>query len=114
MNLNLLRHRHERVLMLQQRGGNDEDRRAYREFARDYSAPIEMTPDAAARPPMQFVDLSNGRLEARTMRKKRIPESAEARQERLNRAAQERIDGATADDQAVDAAVRRSIRLHGA
>jgi hypothetical protein len=48
------------------------------------------------------------------MRKKRRPESDEQRSERLRVGARERIDQARADDEAVDAAVRNSIRLHGA
>lgn len=43
MDLNLLLHRHQLSLMLQERAANDEERRAYRQFARDYSVRIQMT-----------------------------------------------------------------------
>jgi hypothetical protein len=47
------------------------------------------------------------------MRKKRQEESAEHRSERLERQAQERTARASADDKALDAAVRESIKLYG-
>jgi hypothetical protein len=42
VDLNLLLHRHQLSLMLQERAANDEERRAYRQFARDYSVRIQM------------------------------------------------------------------------
>lgn len=48
------------------------------------------------------------------MRKKRDPETAERRNERIERLAQGRIDQASAEDKQIDAAIRRSIKLHGA
>lgn len=47
------------------------------------------------------------------MRKKREPESEEYLAGRAARRAQERIDGASAEDRALDAAVRDSIKQHG-
>jgi hypothetical protein len=47
------------------------------------------------------------------MRKKRTPETEEQRNERLEKEAQRRIDGAAAEGEAVDAMVKRSIKLHG-
>jgi hypothetical protein len=41
MDLNLLLHRHQLALMQQERAANDEERRAYIQFARDYSVQIE-------------------------------------------------------------------------
>ena len=41
MDLNLLLHRHQLALMLQGRTANDEERQAYRQFARDYFARIQ-------------------------------------------------------------------------
>jgi hypothetical protein len=46
------------------------------------------------------------------MRKKRDPESDEHRTERLEKRTQERIVQASAEDKAVDAAVRQSIKLY--
>jgi hypothetical protein len=43
MDLNLLLHRHQLALMLQERAANDEERRAYHQFARDYFVRIQMT-----------------------------------------------------------------------
>ena len=43
MDLNLLLHRHQAVLMLQEKAANPEERRAYRQFAHDYSVRIQMT-----------------------------------------------------------------------
>ena len=40
MDLNSLLGRHQVVLMLQAKAGNEEERRAYREFAQDYSVRI--------------------------------------------------------------------------
>lgn len=42
MDLNQLLHRHQIALMLQESAGNDEERRAYSQFARDYSVRIQM------------------------------------------------------------------------
>ena len=47
------------------------------------------------------------------MRKKRTPETEEQRNERLEKEAQRRIDDAAAEGEAVDAMVKRSIKLHG-
>jgi hypothetical protein len=47
------------------------------------------------------------------MRKKRDPESQEHRHERLERDARERIEQASAEANALDAAVRQSIKLYG-
>jgi hypothetical protein len=48
------------------------------------------------------------------MRKKRDPESEEQRSGRLEKNAHDRIEQASAEDKALDAAVRRSIKLYGA
>lgn len=48
------------------------------------------------------------------MRKKRDPESDEQRSNRLERNAHDRVEQASTEDAALDAAVRRSIELHGA
>lgn len=48
------------------------------------------------------------------MRKKREPESDEHRAGRLEKDAQSRVEQASADDRAVDAAIKRSIKLYGA
>jgi hypothetical protein len=48
------------------------------------------------------------------MRKKRDAESGEHRSERLAKNARDRMKNASAEDDALDAAVRRSIKLHGA
>lgn len=42
MDLNKLLHRHQVVLMRQEKAANEEERRAYREFARDYSVQIRI------------------------------------------------------------------------
>jgi hypothetical protein len=42
MDLNTLLHRHQLALMRQERAANDEERRAYRQFASDCSVQIEM------------------------------------------------------------------------
>ena len=47
------------------------------------------------------------------MRKKREPESDDHRSERIEEEARQRIEQAAADEQTVDAAVRRSIELYG-
>ena len=43
MDFNLLLHRHQLALMRQEMAASDEERRAYRQFARDYSVRIRMT-----------------------------------------------------------------------
>ena len=43
MDLNDLLNRHQLTLMVQGRAGNDEERQAYLQFARDYLVQIEMT-----------------------------------------------------------------------
>ena len=48
------------------------------------------------------------------MRKKRDVETAKDRKERLKDAAQQRNDNVAAEDDAVDAMIRRSIKDHGA
>ena len=48
------------------------------------------------------------------MRKKRDPESDERRSCRLQKNAQDRREQASAEDKALDAAVMRSIKQHGA
>lgn len=48
------------------------------------------------------------------MRKKRDAETDEHRSERLAKNARDRVEHASAEDDALDAAVRRSIKLHGA
>ena len=47
------------------------------------------------------------------MRKKRNPETEVQRNERFAKEAQRRIHGAAAEDEAVDAMVKRSIEMHG-
>jgi hypothetical protein len=47
------------------------------------------------------------------MRKKRQAESEEYRSGRAARRTQQRIDDASAEDKALDAAVKKSIRQHG-
>jgi hypothetical protein len=42
MDLNLLLHRHQVALMLQERSADAEERRAYSQFARDYAVQIAM------------------------------------------------------------------------
>jgi hypothetical protein len=54
----------------------------------------------------------SGRVEER-MRKSRDPESDQQRDERLKRKAQTRIEEAGAEETALDAAVRQSMRLYG-
>jgi hypothetical protein len=41
MDPDMLLHRSRRALILQANAGNDEERRAYRQFARDYSVQID-------------------------------------------------------------------------
>jgi len=48
------------------------------------------------------------------MPKKRHPESSKSRSERLEKSLQDRKHEASAEDEALDAAVRQSIKLHGA
>ncbi|HET9810886.1 MAG TPA: hypothetical protein VFP53_04230 [Sphingomicrobium sp.] len=48
------------------------------------------------------------------MRKKRDPETEEQRNERLDKTAQRQIHDLVEEDKAIDAMVRRSIKLHGA
>jgi len=48
------------------------------------------------------------------MRKKRELETGEQRNQRLEQQARQRKEQASADDKALDAAVRQSIKLHGA
>jgi hypothetical protein len=48
------------------------------------------------------------------MRKKREPESDEHRSQRLAKNARDQIKHSSTEDEALDAAVRRSIELHGA
>jgi hypothetical protein len=48
------------------------------------------------------------------MRKKREIESDDRRVARLNREAEHRSEQALAEEKSVDAAIRRSIKLHGA
>jgi hypothetical protein len=47
------------------------------------------------------------------MRKKRELETDQDRSDRATRRAQERTDDASAEDKAIDAAVRKSIQQHG-
>lgn len=42
MDLNILLDRHQRALMLQEKAASDEERLAYRQFARDYFVRIQM------------------------------------------------------------------------
>ena len=48
------------------------------------------------------------------MRKNRDPETPTSRSDRLEKTARARIEQASAEEQALDAAVRRSIRQYGA
>ena len=48
------------------------------------------------------------------MRKKRDSESPDDRSERLERNARQRSEQTSEEDRQVDAAVRRSIKIHGA
>ena len=48
------------------------------------------------------------------MRKKRDPETAGERTQRMDAHARERIAQTSAEDRDMDAAIRRSIKLHGA
>ena len=48
------------------------------------------------------------------MRKKREPESDEHRAERTGKEALKRIDEVAAEEKLIDAAIRQSIKLHGA
>lgn len=50
MDLNLLLHRHQVALMLQDKAANPEERRAYRQFARDCSVRIQTTRNEAGAP----------------------------------------------------------------
>jgi hypothetical protein len=50
MDLNLLLHRHQVALMLQEKAANAEERRAFRQFARDFSVQIRMTPTESGAP----------------------------------------------------------------
>ena len=43
MDLNLMLRRHQLALMLQEKSASEEERRAYVQFARDYSVRIRMT-----------------------------------------------------------------------
>jgi hypothetical protein len=54
----------------------------------------------------------SGRVEER-MRKTRDPESNQQRDQRLERKAQARIEERSAEETALDAAVRQSMRLYG-
>jgi len=47
------------------------------------------------------------------MQKKRRPESDTNRSERLEQAALTRVENSAAEERLLDAAVRRSIKLHG-
>jgi hypothetical protein len=47
------------------------------------------------------------------MPKKRRPQSDQGRSERLEQAALIRIENSAAEERSLDAAVRRSIKLHG-
>jgi|tagenome__1003787_1003787.scaffolds.fasta_scaffold20962265_2 hypothetical protein len=46
-------------------------------------------------------------------RKTRNPETEREHSERLEQQARERVENASAEDKALDAAVRRSIEVHG-
>jgi hypothetical protein len=48
------------------------------------------------------------------MRKKREPETDEHRIERTGKEAVRRVDDLAAAERAIDAAIRKSIKLHGA
>ena len=50
MDPEMLLHRNRRALMLQAKAGNDEERRAYRQFARDYSVQIDVERTKIASP----------------------------------------------------------------
>ena len=50
MDLNFLLHRHQVALMLQEKAANAEERHAYRQFARDYAARIQVTRTANGAP----------------------------------------------------------------
>jgi hypothetical protein len=50
MDVNLALHRHQLALMRQERAATAEERRAYVQFARDYSVQIQITRDDAAAP----------------------------------------------------------------
>ena len=47
------------------------------------------------------------------MRKKRTPETEVRQNERFEKEAQKRFDNSAAADKAIDAMVKRSIKLHG-
>lgn len=47
------------------------------------------------------------------MRKKRTRETEEQRDERIEKDSQRRIDDAAKADEAIDAMVKKSIKLHG-
>jgi hypothetical protein len=48
------------------------------------------------------------------LRRKRDPESDEHRSDRLEKDAEDRRKQSSAEDKAIDAAIRRSIKQHGA
>jgi len=48
------------------------------------------------------------------MRKKRSAETAADRSDRLAKSAQDRVEQSSNEEQAIDAAIRLSIKLHGA
>lgn len=50
MDLNLLLHRHQVALMRQEKAANEEERRAFRQFAQDYSVRIRMTREEGGAP----------------------------------------------------------------
>ena len=50
MDLNSLLGRHQEALMRQANAGNEEERRAYRQFAQDYSVQIKVTRAAGGAP----------------------------------------------------------------
>jgi hypothetical protein len=50
MDLNSLLHRHQLALMLQEKSANEDERRAYRQFARDHSVRIRMSRTASGAP----------------------------------------------------------------
>jgi hypothetical protein len=50
MDLNQLLHRHQVVLMLQEKAADEEEQRAYRQFARDYSVQIQIMRNEAGAP----------------------------------------------------------------
>ena len=47
------------------------------------------------------------------MRKKRDPETEEQRKERFAKDAQRRTEDSVAEDEAIDAMIQRSLKLHG-